>query len=255
MQEEITTMNIIEIVFSPTGGTEKVANIIVSNWSKNVKRIDLSDPKIDFSKYEINKDDLVLIAMPSFGGRAPSVAIERLKYINGNGADCTIVCVYGNRAYEDTLVEMEDTAKQCGFRVTAAISAIAEHSIIHKYAANRPDESDEKQLADFAAKILDKSDEVTFIPGNRPYKKTSGAGLVPKPNKDCVKCGLCAEKCPVQAIEYDKFTADSKKCISCMRCVNQCPKSARKVNEAMVSIAAMAIRKACLNRKKNELFL
>lgn len=248
-------MNVVEIVFSPTGGTEKVVDIIGGNLSENIKRIDLIDPNIDFSMCEINKDDLALIAMPSFGGRAPSVAIERLKHIKGNDANCTIVCVYGNRAYEDTLVEMEDTAKECGFHVTAAVAAVAEHSIIHKYAANRPDASDEKQLADFAEKILDKTGEVTFVPGNRPYKKTSGMGLVPKPNKDCVKCGLCAEKCPVQAIETDKFTADSKKCISCMRCVKQCPKSARKVNGAIVSIAALAIRKACSSRKEKELFL
>ena len=55
--------------------------------------------------------------------------------------------MYGNRAYEDTLVEMEDAAKECGFNVIAAISAIAEHSIMHQYATNRPDKEDEKQLA------------------------------------------------------------------------------------------------------------
>ncbi len=248
-------MNVVEIVFSPTGGTEKAAHIIGGTWSESTVKIDLSDSKTDFTKCEINKEDMVLIAMPSFGGRTPAVAIQRLKQIAGNGAKCTLICVYGNRAYEDTLVEMYDTAKTCGFRVIAAIAAVAEHSIISKYAANRPDASDKVQLSAFADRILQKDRDVASIPGNRPYKKAGGAGLVPKVTKDCVKCGLCAENCPVQAIAPETFVADSQKCISCMRCVKQCPHNARKVSEAMVSIAALAIKKACSVRKENELFL
>ena len=248
-------MNVVEIIFSPTGGTEKAAHLLGRQWSENPVKIDLSDARTDFTQCEISSEDMVLIAMPSFGGRAPAVAMERLKQIAGNGAKCTLVCVYGNRAYEDTLVEMEDAAKECGFRVIAAVAAVAEHSILPQYAANRPDASDEEQLADFAAKIAVKDSEITSLPGNRPYKKSGGAGLVPKPTKECVKCGLCAEKCPVQAIDPASFAADPKLCIGCMRCVKQCPQNARKVNGLMVSIAGMAIKKACSVRKENELYL
>ncbi len=248
-------MRAVEIIFSPTGGTDKGAHIISRHWSGHVETIDLSDPKTDFTKCETQKEDMVLIAMPSFGGRAPAVAIERLKQITGNGADCTLVCVYGNRAYEDTLAEMEDAAKACGFRVVAAVAAVAEHSIISKYAANRPDASDEAQLAEFAARILRKDGEAASIPGDRPYKKAGSGGLVPKAAKDCVKCGLCAEKCPVQAIDRETLEADAKRCVSCMRCVKRCPHGARKVNAAMVSVAALAIKKACSVRKENELYL
>ncbi|MDY3917404.1 MAG: 4Fe-4S binding protein [Candidatus Limivivens sp.] len=248
-------MNTVEIIFSPTGGTEKVAHIIGRQWNENTIKIDLSDSKTDFSGCAINKEDRVLVAMPSFGGRAPAVAVERFRKIAGNGAKCTLVCVYGNRAYEDTLAEMEDAAKECGFQVIAAIAAVAQHSIMPQYAANRPDASDEKQLAEFAQKIADKTEAAGSIPGNRPYKKTGGAGLVPKPAANCVKCGICVKNCPVQVIDPIKITADSKKCIACMRCVKQCPHNARKVNSAMVSVAAIAIKKACLVRKENELFL
>ena len=248
-------MNVVEIIFSPTGGTEKVARLLGQQWSENPVKIDLSNAKTDFSQCEISPENMVLVAMPSFGGRAPAVAIERLKQIAGNGAKCTLVCVYGNRAYDDTLVEMEDAAKECGFRVVAAIAAVAEHSILPQYATGRPDETDKAQLADFAAQIAGKDSEITSLPGNRPYKKSGGAGLVPKPTKECVKCGLCAEKCPVQAINLASFAADPKLCIGCMRCVKQCPKNARKVNGLMVSIAGMAIKKACSVRKENELYL
>ena len=248
-------MNTVEIIFSPTGGTEKVTHILGGLRNENAVKIDLSDTKTDFTKCVIDKEDQVLIAMPSFGGRAPAVAIERLKKIAGNGAKCTLVCVYGNRAYEDTLVEMEDAAKESGFQVVAAVAAVAEHSVMPQYAAGRPDASDKKQLEQFAEQIAGKSEAVVSIPGNRPYKKAGGAGLVPKAGKSCTKCGLCAESCPVQAIDPASFTADAKKCISCMRCVKQCPEKARKVNGAMVSIAAMAMKKACSVRKENELFL
>ena len=79
-------MNTVEIIFSPTGGTEKVAHIISRQWSESTIKIDLSDSKSDFSGCAISKEDRVLVAMPSFGGRAPAVAIERLKKIKGNCA-------------------------------------------------------------------------------------------------------------------------------------------------------------------------
>lgn len=133
---------------------------------------------------------------------------------------------------------------------------IAVHSIMPQYAANRPDAPDKAQLEEFAEKILHKDgDKAVLIPGNRPYKKGGGALLVPKATKDCVKCGVCAKKCPVQAIDSGTLAADSSKCISCMRCVKQCPHKARKVNGAMVSAVALALRKACSVRKENELFL
>ncbi len=248
-------MNVVEIVFSPTGGTAKVANTIRKAWSTNAVKIDLSDPKTDFTKCEIKKEDMVLIAMPSFGGRAPAIALQRLKQIAGNGANCTLVCVYGNRAYEDTLVEMEDAAKESGFRVVAAVAAVAEHSIAHQYAANRPDDADAAQLAEFAHQIEGKNNAAASIPGNRPYKKGNGSGLVPKVTKACVKCGLCAKTCPVEAIHPETFAADGKKCISCMRCVKLCPGNARKVNGLMISIVSMALKKACSERKENELYL
>ena len=78
-------MNTIEIIFSPTGGTEKVALILGGYGNENTVKIDLSDAKTDFTKCVIQPDDRVLIAMPSFAGRAPAVAIERLKKIAGNG--------------------------------------------------------------------------------------------------------------------------------------------------------------------------
>lgn len=165
-------MKVKKIVFSPTGGTEKIAEILAENISQDIININLCDSNLDFNNIVIEKSDMVIIAMPSFGGRCPIPAIERLKQIKGNCADCIVVAVYGNRAYDDTLVELEDTARYLEFNVIAGISAVAKHSIMHQYATNRPDFSDKEQLANFTKMILNRSNyEPTAIPGKRPYKR------------------------------------------------------------------------------------
>ena len=149
-------MKCYQILFSPTGGTEKVAAAITQNWPE-VQTIDLSSTSTDFASFFIESDSLVLVAMPSFGDVAPQLAIDRFAQINGNRAKCVLVAVYGNRAYGSTLVQMEDTANAAGFQVIAAISAVAEHSIIHEYAAGRPNAEDCKQLSAFGTKIFEKA--------------------------------------------------------------------------------------------------
>lgn len=252
-------MKYVQIIFSPTGGTQKVAQAITKDWLA-VETVDLSMPGTDYAKAVFQAGDVALIAMPSFGGLAPQIALDRLGKIKANGAKCIHAAVYGNRAYEDTLVQMEDAAEKCGFQVVAALSAVAEHSIMHQYAAGRPDRADDAQLAAFTKRIDEKLQSGDLkkpsIPGNRPYKKPGGVGLVPKAGSACTQCGLCAQQCPAQAIDPKTPGAtDGKRCISCMRCVRICPRKARKVNGAMVSVAALAIKKACSERKENELFI
>ena len=45
---------------------------------------------------------------------------------------------------------------------------------------------------------------------------------------DCIKCGSCAEQCPVSAMtEGDsKYEIDAGTCLDCGSCAEQCPVSA-----------------------------
>lgn len=253
-------MKLYDIVFSPTGGTKKVADGLTGALEGDITTVDLTDSKQDFDAVSLTKEDVAVIAVPSYGGRVPAVAAERLGVVHGNGARAILVCVYGNRAYEDTLVELEDAAKRAGFQVIAAVSAIAEHSIARQFASGRPDAQDAAQLSDFAKQIQRKLSGVDSsepaIPGNRPYKKSGGVGMVPKATKECTNCGICAEKCPVQAIDRENpKKVDEKTCISCMRCIAVCPQDARKLNPVMLSAASLMLKKVCSERKECELFL
>lgn len=253
-------MKLHNIVFSPTGGTKKVADYLIGALEGDVTTVDLTDSKQDFHAVSLTKEDVAVISVPSYGGRVPAVAAERLSRVHGNGARAVLVCVYGNRAYEDTLVELEDIAKQAGFQVIAAVAAVAEHSIARQFAAGRPDSQDAAQLSDFAKQIQHKLSENNLtgpaIPGNRPYKKAGGAGLVPKPTKECVHCGVCAQACPVQAIDKDDpKKVDDKACISCMRCIAVCPHTARKANPVMLSAVNLMLKKVCSEQKDCELYL
>lgn len=249
-------MKTYKIIFSPTGGTEKVANAVSLNWA-DTKIIDLSINNVDYN-ISLEEGSLALIAMPSFGGVAPQLALDRLSKIKANGCKCAIVAVYGNRTYDDTLIQMMDYSEKAGFQVIAAISAVAEHSIIRKFASDRPNANDSKQLADYGNKIVEKaansSDSIT-VPGNRPYKKT-GAAMVPKVNSACTNCGSCAKVCPAGAIDSSNpHVVDKSKCIGCMRCISVCPAKARSINPIMAKVAALALKKACSVPKEDELFI
>lgn len=251
-------MKLYIIYFSPTGGTKKCADLLAESLGMPVTDVDVTVS--GDSLPSLTPADAVVLAVPSFGGRVPAVAAQRLQALQGNGARAVLLCVYGNRAYEDTLVELQDLAEKAGFRVIAGAAAVAEHSIVRQYGAGRPDAADARQLAAFGAKISEKlktgMDTVPSLPGNRPYKTAGSTGPVPKPTKACTFCGQCAKECPVQAIApHDPRRVNSDACISCMRCVAICPQEARKVSCDTLNTISLALKNVCSTPKENELFL
>ena len=250
-----------QITFSPTGGTKKVAKAISTAISNEVECIELCSPASELVTTTLSQEYLAIVAAPVYGGRIPAIAIERLKsLVKANGAKCAVVAVYGNRAYDDALLELYKTCTEMGFNVIAAVGAVAEHSIIREYGANRPDADDLKELKAFGEKIKDAAEAgkalaETALKGNFPYKKAM-AGPNPTASKKCTGCGLCAKQCPVGAIPLTDLRKVNKDiCISCMRCISICPNEARSVGMIMHTLIALAIRNGCAERKKNELFI
>lgn len=251
-------MSVYKVFFSPTGGTKKVADCLCRGFDGDIKEVDLSLREL--GEVNMTADDTAVVAVPSFSGRVPAFAVEALKKINSNGASAVSVVVYGNRAFDDTLIELQDVLLDLGFKCKAAVAAVAEHSIMHCYGTGRPDASDIAELEEFLAKIkdavADKSKTSVEVPGNRPYKQAGKGGLKPFATDECVLCGECSALCPVGAISADDpKSTDEEKCISCMRCISVCPQKARKVDDDLLAALTERLKDACSSRKENELFL
>ena len=199
------TYPVVEITFSPTGGTKKVADQISCYLGNITNTVNLIRHDVSFSDVTVPSDSLAVIAAPVFEGVIPDIAIERLKEIQGNHANCVVIAVYGNRAYDDGLIQLKDTAELCGFNVIASVAAVAEHSIMRQFGSGRPDEEDSKELKKFAEEILEKlssEKELStdyFVPGSHEYKRLGNLNVVPKASASCTGCGKCADACPTGA--------------------------------------------------------
>ena len=245
------------LYFSPTGGTKKIAERIAERACESA---DFLDVTVRAQELDFGPEDFVVIAIPVFGGRVPWPFAERLALVRAQGTPAAIVAVYGNRAFDDALLELRGMAEKRGFKVMAGAAFIARHSIVPEYGEGRPDAEDIRKIDEFARRIRERLDwaasaeslPTAVVPGNLEFRKYDGVPMHPSASRTkCVKCGKCAAECPVGAIpaaEPDK--TDKDKCITCMRCVAVCPQFARSLGAIAQSGAKLSLRKSCATRKE-----
>ncbi|MEG2570229.1 MAG: 4Fe-4S binding protein [Clostridia bacterium] len=232
--------------------------LITNDWACEAKSVNIAENKV------FAHDELVVFGVPSYGGRVPVPAAQGIAKMHGDNTPAVLIVTYGNRAYDDTLLELQNIVEKNGFAVLAAAAFVTEHSIMHSVAHGRPDEKDIDEIHKFAqnawAKIsgcqADQNITRLKLPGKTPYVIYNGIPLKPQATNACTKCGICAEQCPTGAIAQDSPNkTDKNVCVSCMRCIKICPNGARRLNPLMLSVAEKGFAKKCSERKEPEIFI
>ena len=272
------------VFFSPTHTSAKIARAVGDGIGMG-RRME-TDLTLDESADPIEiTNALTVIAAPVYGGRVAPVALKRLKRLKGNNAPAILIAVYGNRDYEDALIELRDTAVELGFTPLSAGAFIGEHSYSTTnmpIAAGRPDASDLQIAFQFGQDSLNKLIEKTavtspelqaacklksfggklsillssfFIKGTSPYKIVqAGKPACPVCTEACFVCGECVEVCPTHAISISKdgsqIKTDINRCIKCCACVKECPNEARVFHTPFAAI----LHEKFNTRREPELF-
>ena len=253
-------MKITTVYFSATYTTHRIVSHLAKRLSEEVIECDITNDT-PTKEIVIPKEEVLVVGIPVYAGRVPEMAVDRIRRFKGEGTPAIAVAVYGNRDYDDALLELSDLLSDNGFQVISAGSFIAQHSIFPKVGAHRPDAEDYHQInvfADESNKILNKHLEKLLpihIPGNRPYKIPGSIPIFPSGTKSCKECGKCVQLCPVGAIskEHPK-DVDETKCIKCGRCIVVCPTQSRKFQGMVYTMAAMKFNLAYKERREPEMF-
>ena len=261
--------------FSPTSTTKKVLEeigerIFEKSGIETGQVIDFTLAKQRIIGQSFNSNDILLIGIPVYAGRVPNILLNYLNTIKGDNSLVIPVVVYGNRHYDDALIEFNDILILNGFKVIAGGAFIGEHSFSKILAKDRPDGMDLSIGRGFADKISKKISEEDFakieVKGNRPYrpyfkpknkddKPVDIRTVKPKTNDNCIDCKLCAEVCPMGSISYEDVSKMIGICIKCCACVKLCPTNAKYFDDSDYLRHKQQLEDQNKERKEPELFL
>jgi len=259
------------VYFSPTGTTERAAVAFAEGTGLPYEKIDLTTSKARQSfKRSFGSDELVVVGLPVYGGRLPKNIDNFFSGLKGNGTPAAALVVYGNRAYDDALIELKMRLEERGFKVIAGAAFIGEHTFTKNVGTGRPDTADIAIAKDYGRRTAESINRaisgVLNVKGNYPFvangfsiEKPGGAALHAKivTLESCTRCGLCAEECPWDAIDTENYEViDYTKCYRCLRCIKVCPESAKTIrDEEFFKLVAGFEAKFSAPRKEPELFL
>ena len=238
--------------FSGTGTTQKVATALSKQVAEGLQaqweEYSFNLPAAREKELSFGPADLVVLGVPVYAGRVPNLLLPYIRdHIHGGGALAVPVVLYGNRNFDDGLIELRNVMRDNGFHPVTAGAFVGEHSFSRVLGAGRPDGEDMALVDELARKTVEKVQALTQAPAEpvevegcdpiRPYytprdrhgepiKDFLKAKPVTDPNK-CVKCGLCARLCPMGSIDPDDVSNVTGKCIKCCACVKKCPKGAK----------------------------
>lgn len=252
------------IYFSPTGTTEKVLDAVAEGLRPQM----VTRHNLTYSLKPCEQrieGGIALIGVPVYAGRVPESALARLTRFSALDVPAVLIALYGNREFEDALVELRDICTQKGFNVVAAGAFIGEHSYStpdYPIAAGRPDADDLAQAESFGQQIAKKLVQGDYtqpeIDGQVPYKeRVKFGGVAPETDAEvCVLCGQCATACPVHVIRVtDEVTTEAQNCIMCSACLRVCRPGARQFVHPVIGERRELLVKNCSTPKQPILFI
>ncbi len=254
---------IYQIYFSATGTTKMIVEAVTQGFAADkIVKYDITQGQAVETAF--SPKDMVVFGVPVYSGRVPYTVIGALNKFKGNKTPVVAVVVYGNREYDDALLELKNMLENNHFRVISLGAFVAEHSIFPAVANGRPDEQDRikaKQFGKESCAICEKWDGLAplsaiTVKGNDPYRPIKNIPLKPKGNRHCNRCGACVKACPVQAISMESpGKTDKSRCISCARCIKVCPQNARHFGGILYKVVRRKFVSAYGGvRKEPELF-
>ena len=266
------------VYFSPTGTTQAVVRAIARGINHgNVEEIDITWPGARVQPLQTSEHELLIVGVPVYMGRIPALVTGWLYAMKAHKTPAVCVVVYGNRAYEDALLELSDNLAKVGCTPIAGAAFIGEHSFSTDEtptAVGRPDDADQEHAALFGQKIweklrsvssIDRMSEIT-VPGCHPYRQEPchpyrrdsvfwNVDFIAV-DDSCIQCGICAGVCPVGAIDPGNSRAiDTEHCITCCACIRHCPEHARSIKPGLVRDASVRLHTMHGARKEPECFL
>lgn len=257
---------ITTLFFSPTGTSKKIVQAIAegAGQSCQVEHIDLTLPGHPQAR-PFAGNELTIIAVPVYAGRVAQLAKERLQQFSGSNSPAILVVLYGNREFEDALIELKDLAQAQSFSVVAASAFIGEHSFSSAETPighGRPDNNDLTIAKEFGKKVMqqltaDTTPADVKVPGDVPYK--DGMKNLPftptVDTEECTQCEECISVCPSGAIKLtDQITINAELCIFCCACIKTCPVECISLKNTPMQEKASALQVNCQERKEPRLF-
>ena len=179
--------------------------------------------------------------------------------------------LFGNRNYDDALMELSRLLTADGFSCVAGGAFVGEHSFSRTLGAGRPSGADVGEMDAFAEHVAAKlvaGDAAPVTVGGcdpiRPYYTPRDRHGEPinilkvKPKTDMTKCGgcgLCAARCPMGSIDPADVSRVNGVCIKCGACVKGCPSGAKYFDDPGYLYHKSELEELYARPAKNEVFL